>query len=212
MPCADAGGAEGVIAVTLRERWESLPPTGRWAAMAAAFMAAYFLVIEPTLDWRASLSARGDVLQSGIDRRRAQQAGSSEAAGKAALAASRFGEVRGPGGAERPGELNACVERILRDRAVTGLSIRTRALVPLGRAVFAGLIPEGQQAQRLVLDVDFESSPAVAAEILAEMEQAPEVTAVGRVIVRRIEREGKKAVQVSLSPETWVISAKRGGA
>lgn len=197
--------------MTLRERWDALPRTGRWIASAVGFMLVYFAVVEPTLDMTVSLSARADVLQSGIDRRRASAAGSSEAAGKTALAAARFGSALAPGGAERPGALNARVEQILRDKNISALTIRTRALVPLGRAVFAGLIPDGHQGQRLVLDVEFESSPAAATEILAELEQAPEVTTVGRVIIRKVEREGKKSVQVSLSPETWVITPKRGG-
>lgn len=196
--------------MTLRERWNSLPRTGRWIVAAAAFMAAYFVVIEPALDATASLAARADVLQSGLDRRRASASGASDAAAREALAISRFGETREPGGPERPGELNACVERILRDRAVSSLTIRARALVPLGRAAFAGVIPESQQAQRLALDVDFESSPQIAVEIIAALEQAPEVTALGRVILRKVERDGKKSVQVSLAPETWVITPKRG--
>lgn len=198
--------------MTLRERWNALPRMGRWIASAVGFVLVYFAVVEPTLDTTAGLSARADVLQSGIDRRRASAGGSSDAAGKAALAAARFGAALPPGGPERPGELNARVEQVLRDKNVTALTIRTRALVPLGRAAFAGLIPEGQQGQRLVLDVDFESSPPVAMEILAALEQAPEVTSVGRVIIRKVEREGKKSVQVSLSPETWVVTPKRGGA
>ncbi len=201
---------EGPPTPTLRERWDALPRTGRWIAAAAGFMFAYFVVVEPTLDATASLSARADVLQSGIDRRRASAVGASDAAGNAALAASRFGAALPPGGAERAAELNARVERVLRDKSVLSLTIRTRALVPLGRTVFAGLIPDGQQAQRLVLDVDFECGPVVATEILAELEQSPEVTAVGRVIIRKIEREGKKAVRVSVSPETWVITQRRG--
>jgi hypothetical protein len=196
----------------MRARWDALPRTGRWIVSAVGFIVVYFVIVEPTLDTTASLSARADVLQSGIDRRRTSAAGGSDAAGKAALAAARFGAALAPGGAERPGDLNARVEQVLRDKNVSALTIRTRALVPLGRAVFAGLIPEGHQGQRLVLDVDFESSPAVAMEILAAMEQTPEVTSVGRVIIRKVEREGKDSVQVSLSPETWVITPKRGGA
>ncbi|MBL8745351.1 MAG: hypothetical protein JNK58_03235 [Phycisphaerae bacterium] len=196
--------------MTLRDRWNSLPRAGRWLVAAAAFMLAYFVVVEPALDATARAAARADVLQAALDRRRATAAGASDAARNATLAATKFGAALPPGGSDRPAALNACIERVLRDRPVSALAIRTRAMVPLGRAVFAGLIPEGQQAQRLVLDVDFECAPPVAAEILAELEQAPEVTAVGRVIMRKIERDGRRAVQVSLSPETWVITAKRG--
>lgn len=196
--------------MSLRERWNALPRTGRWLILAALFIGAYFVVIEPALDATASLAARGDVLQAGLERRRANDQRGGEAETRSALAAARFGETFPPGGAERAGELNACVERVLREKQVSSLTIRSRALTPLGRSAFAGVISESEQAQRLVLDVDFECAPAVAMEIISELEQSPEVTALGRVILRKAGGEEKKVLQVSLAPETWVITPKRG--
>lgn len=188
----------------LRRIWNNLPRAAKWAISAGAFIALYFLVIEPALDATARFNNRSDALSAALDRRRAADRSAL------ALAASRFGDPLLPGGPERSAELNNRIEQILRDRSVSGLTIRARAPVPLGRAVFAGLIPDGRQAERLILDVDFEADPAVAAAILADLEQAPEVAAVSRVILRRQERDGRRTVQVGLSPEAWVLSPKGG--
>ncbi len=211
MPRPHAGREKGGCLVSLFARWASLPRAARWLLASGAFVLGYFVVIEPGLEATARLNARADALQAATERRDALRAGRSDAAREAALAATRFGPALPPGGPERPAQLNAAVERILRDRSISALTIRTRALVPLGRSVFLGLIPESQQAQRLILDVDFESSPDTAAAIIAEMEQAPEVAALGRVILRKVERDGRKALQVSLSPEAWLIASKGGG-
>lgn len=193
--------------MTLLERWSALPRVGRWVVAAAAFIAIYFAVVEPALDLTASWNARADAIESGLSSR----AGASDAAQQSALAASRFGSPLLPGGPGRSGELNARVEQILRGRDVSGLTIRARAPVPMGRAVFAGLIPENTSAQRLILDVDFECSPSIAASILADLESAPEIAAVGRVVLRRDDRDAKRLIRVSLSPEAWVFAAKGGG-
>jgi hypothetical protein len=189
--------------MTLRERWRSFPRAARWTALAAAFLVLYFTAIEPALDLTASWTARADAIEAAMIARR-----DPGAAQRDALAASRFGTPLLPGGPERSAELNARVEQVLRGRDVGALTIRARAPVPLGRSAFAGLVPESVSAQRLILDVDFECDPALAAAILADLEQAPEVAAVNRVILRRDDREGKRLLRVTLSPEAWVFASK----
>ncbi len=211
MPSPHAGGetAGGEPVNSLLQRWNSLPRAGRWLLAAAAAFAAYFAVVEPVLNRTGDLAARADAIQAGLDRQ--AQRSQSGASGAIALGLSRFGSAAVPGRGERSGELNARLEEILRQRKVSSLSIRARAPVPLGRSAMDDVIGEGEQVQRLILDIDFESSPEVAAAVLADLEQAREVASVGRVSMRRLDRGGQRAVQVSLSPEAWVIAPRGGG-
>lgn len=190
--------------MTLRARWQSLPRAARWLILAAAFVALYFASVEPALDATARLSLRADALQSALDRQRSTRDDS------AALAAARFGDPLLPGGPDRLAALNARVEQVFRERRVSALTIRTRAPIPLGRGSFAGAIPESEQVQRLILDIDFEADPDTAAHVLADLERAPEVAAVSRVSLRRLEKDGRRLVQASLSPEAWIIAPKGG--
>lgn len=192
----------------LLERFAALPRAARWGVLAGVLMVAYFAIVEPVLDATATASARADALQAGIDRRLAIAAGQSETSRVFALAAAQYGAPLPPGGPERAAALNARIETVLRDRAVSALTIKARAPAALPRTAMPGVIPEGRQAQRLVLDVEFESAPDVAAAVIADLERIPEVAAISRLSMRKVEREGVKRVQVSVSPETWVIAAR----
>lgn len=195
---------------SLIARWSALPRAARWSALAAAGIAAYFLVIEPALDATASLSARADALQAGVDRRNERARAESEAGRLRSLAAANFGAPALPGRAERSGELNARLEEVFRGRAVGSLAMKARAPVALGRGALEAGLQEIEQAQRLIVDVDFESTPDVATAVLADLERAGEIAAINRIILRKIEKDGKKLVQVSISPEAWVIGPRGG--
>lgn len=195
----------------LLEQWRSLPRAARWLASFAAAVLAYFVIVEPALDWRAGASARADALEAALLRRADRAAGDSADAALLGLAASRFGAPSPPGGEERVRELNRRVEDIFSRHSVSNLTIRARAPVSLGRDALNGIVPEGLQAQRAALDIEFESSPETAVAVLTELESAPEVSAVGRVTLRRDERDGRKRVTVSVAPEAWLIAPARGG-
>lgn len=195
----------------LLQRWHALPRAARWLAVFALAVLAYFLVIEPALDWRARVSAGADALEAGLRRQAERAAGNSADTSVLALAASRFGAPEAPGGEERIRELNRRVEDIFSRHTVTNLTIRARSPSSLGREALAGAVPQGLQAQRAPLDIEFEASPETAAAVLAELEGAPEVAAVGRLTLRRTERDGRKRVAVSVAPEAWLIAPARGG-
>jgi hypothetical protein len=200
----------------LRQRWRALPRAAQWLIVAAIVGGLYFAVIEPILDATASYSASADVLQAGLDRTRARRAEDSESGRALALGAARFGAPLLPaspgatGADDRAAALNARIESILRDRRLRALSIKARTPVALGRDVLADVVGPDEQAQRLVIDLDFEADPEAAMAVIADLERAPEVAAIGRVSLRRLDREGQKVVQVSVSPEAWIIARKGG--
>lgn len=200
----------------LAERWVLLPRSIRWLMLAATAAAIYFAVVEPVLDATVSYSTRADQLQAGLDRSRERRAEDSEAGRALMLGATRFGNplapsARGASGADdRSAAINARIESILRDRNLRALSIKARALTPLGRNAFAGVIGLDEQAHRLVIDLDFEADPESAMTVIADLERAPEFSSIGRLSLRGLDREGQRLVQVSVSPEAWIITRKGG--
>lgn len=192
----------------LLARFSALPRAARWALVAGSFVLGYFVIVEPLIDASARAAARADALQAGLHRRLDAAGERSGATQQLALAASQFGAPLAPGGPERASVLNARIESIFRDRLVSNLSIKARAPTALPRTAMAGGVPEGKQVQRLVLDVEFECEPAVAFAVIADLEQTREVASLGRVNIRRLDREGRKIVQVSLAPEAWTLSPR----
>lgn len=199
---------------TLLQRWQAMPRAGKWLALAAVAALAYFAIIEPTLDATTSYAVRADVLQSGLDRSRARRAEDSESGRALSLGATRFGAPLLPaatgatGSDDRGAALNARIESILRDRSLRALSIKARTPVPLGRDALADVVGADEQAQRLVIDLDFEADPQAAMAVIADLEKAPEVASIGRISLRRLDREGQRVLQVSVSPEAWIVARK----
>lgn len=200
----------------LLQRWKALPRAAQWLVLAAAVALVYFLAVEPALDATASYATRADVLQSGLDRSRDRRAEDSASGRALALGATRFGDPLLPaapnaaGAEDRGAALNARIESILRDRRLRALSIKARVPAPLGRDVLVDVIGPDEQAQRIVVDLDFEADPQAAMAVIADLERAPEVASIGRVSLRRLDRDGQKVVQVSVSPEAWIIGRKGG--
>lgn len=194
--------------MSLLERFHTAPRVVRWAALALTAIAAYFLLIEPALDATSSYNARADVMQAGIDRLTA----SDDSSSASALSAQQFGQPLLPGGPERTAALNARVESLLRDRRVSDLSIRARTPVALPRVSFAAVLPDNRVAQRLILDIQFEAAPSDAVAFLADLERAPEVSAISRVTFRTVQRDGVTLVQFAVSPESWIFAPRTSSA
>ena len=197
--------------MTLLERFHTAPRVVRWATLAITATLAYFLLIEPALDAASSYNARADVMQAGLDRQSADGP-SDSGSNDSALSTLQFGSPLSPGGPERSAALNARVESLLRDRRVSDLSIRARTPVALPRASFAAVLPDNRVAQRLILDIQFEASPADAVAFLADLERAPEVSAISRATFRTVQRDGVTLVQLAVSPESWIFSPKNASA
>lgn len=191
--------------MTLAERWAKLPRAALWALAAAGFLAAYFLLVEPVLELTGSIDARADALEAA--RRRAALP-AEEALDAAARDHALFGSPLPPGGPERTGALNQRLETILAGRDLQQLSIKARPPAPMPRADASRLTDDSRTINRLVVDIDFHTDPATAADIIAQLERAPEVTLLSRVTLRRVERDGAELLQVGLSPETWVAAPK----
>ncbi len=196
----------------LLDRWRRMARAARWAVLAGAGMAAYFAVVEPALDAAATLRARAEVMESGLERARDWRAEDSEIGRSLALAQARHGLPRLPGGIEngedRAVALSARIESIVRPRRLSALAIRSRAPVALGRDALADVLDADQFVQRLIVDMEFEAEPSAAMEVIAELERAPEVARIDRLSLRRIEKNGQRLLQVSVSPEAWRITRR----
>jgi hypothetical protein len=185
-----------------------LPRAAQWALAAAAFVGGYFLLVEPTLDLTNSLDTRADYLWTSLSRSGDPAAAQTESERVISVGVLNHGDPELATLETGGGKLNERIEAILRDRQIVSLSIKARAPAPLGRGVLQDAVGEGRQVQRQILDIDFEAAPDVAMSILAELEKSKEVASVGRVSLRKSPKEGRNLLQVSVSPEAWVLAPK----
>jgi hypothetical protein len=200
---------DGLIA-----RLRALPRAARWALGAAALIAVYFAIVEPTLDATNQLNNKSDVLLSGLRQERDLLVNDSAKGRVVADGQRYFGEPLLPTDpANRAEAIHNVVDEVLNKRGVTKKTLTERQ-IPMRPEEAAALSGKPDAiGDRLILDITFEASPEAIMDIVSDLEQAREVAAVSRVEIRRADTGRDKGaapvgrvLKVTISPESWFIS------
>lgn len=208
---------------SLMSRYLAFPRAGRWLVLLCVVVGAYFLVVDPVLLKTNQLNDAADATADALAREKAIADDWAGPGRPLSAARDAFGEPLLPGAdAQRKQALYTRVNQILdKHRVRPEISERTSTV----RDDRTEILREGaDRIDRLTLDLTFEADPATVIAVLSELEQAPEVTAVARVQMRRVETGrtggggggggaggGGHRVRAVLSPETWVrVSAVSG--
>lgn len=199
---------------TFRTFWHGLPRWAHWAAIAIAIIIVYFAIVEPGQNFIGSYLDRSKRIESDLARDKELLSPTSDDGRLMAIGRQSFGDPLLPTDKSASAEtLYRVVDRILKGHGIDDAKInehkaqlRTDLLIP---------VVGGGSVDRFTVDVTFETEAHTALDILAELEQAPEVTAVSRV---KFDKQGARTasaggdeqlVRVTFSPEMW-IAAKAG--
>ncbi|HVZ94332.1 MAG TPA: hypothetical protein VG797_07470 [Phycisphaerales bacterium] len=195
----------------LWEKFKSLPRSVRWLAFfLIALVVPYFLIVEPVMDRSSDLSSQADQLQSSL-KRSADRAARAESAGQSlALGQTRFGAIKFPGDSKQIEALNERIQEIFDAHPVSSMTQKSLPPALIGKDVMAGVLKEGEQLQRVQVQLTFETTPDSAMAIIADLERAPEVYVIGRTVLRKLEKDGKRLVTAQLYVETWIVTPKGG--
>jgi len=199
--------------VSLTARYAALPRVTRWVIFAGALIATYFGVVEPVLDRTNQLSARADAKSASLAAYEKNRASLTAADAAVKLGLARFGMVEAPGDPEgRPVEFNRMIDALLDEHEISGASSTSRT-VPLGNVPLSQAFGPDFRVDRLVRDLQFESTPEALTAFLADIERRPLVTTVSRLNVRAEEgRDAKvaasRSLRISLAVETWLLVRK----
>jgi len=199
---------------TLLGRYNSLPRVARWAILAGAGFAAYFLIVEPVLDQRGAFQVKAD--------EKAKQLASSHSGSNEAEVANselrtgvtRFGVPELPGApAERSQAFTKRLASVLQSHGVRDHTSTVKEM-PLASSTLASTFGTDYRVDRLVTELQFDASPETFMGVLADLERAPEVAAVSRVQLRKFAPAANsrssppRIVKVSLSVEAWQLVRK----
>ena len=196
----------------LLDRWSRLPRAARWGAAFVAFVATYFVVVEPALDFSAELGAKADRAAVALQRYSDQATARTEADRDIALGVSSYGDVALPGDSRaRQNELFSRISAILQKHGIDRPNITAGRPIPLGREVLVDIVGPNQEVQKLVFDLKIEGTPESIAAVISDLERTPQVTAVGQVTLRRTGKEADRKLQATILPEAWVIGERGGG-
>lgn len=199
---------------TLAHRWNRLPRATKWAVYAGVGFALYFGALEPVLNWTTSLGVRAQNNAERLKDLRAQADQRSEATTTLKRATRLYGDVLPPGPRdERVSAASQSINSVLRENDARNVDFSSRAPSALRSSTLPDFVgdPENQELQRVSFDVSFEATPERAVAIIAALERVPEITLIADLGIDRSNSDDERLVEVSLSPEVWVV-ARKGGA
>ncbi|MCG3123482.1 MAG: hypothetical protein GIKADHBN_01901 [Phycisphaerales bacterium] len=190
-------------------RFQALPRSLRWLVAAAAGFAAYFLVVEPAVDYVTRTNIESDSMALRLQRLDAEREARAGAEQTIATGIARFGNVEFPGDPEvRSVEFNRQISEIIAKHNLK--EDATTRTATLGAGPLAGVIGSDKRIERIVKELQITATPEQVIQLLADLERLPIVTTVSKVQIRKPtenERQGRK-VKADISVETWVVARK----
>lgn len=194
------------------EQFKRLPRAWHAAALAAALLVAWWCCEETVWAWARSYSDEAARLEELLDRGRNQ---STRLTGSLRESVVAFGPARVPfNAAEGSARLGSAVNDVVKGHTVSNFSFDTRTGGKLPASALSGVLPGNARAERVVGEVQFESTPDEAFKIIAELDSRPEVDGISSIRMTRV--DASKKVKVKLVVEAWVLGspgpASRGSA
>lgn len=193
---------------SIRTRYAGLPRAAKWAIWGGGFIGAYFLVVEPLMDYSARISVRADDLRADLESRISELKRRDDVLLEIRERTAWFGPVHVPGDpSAMQSALRDRIDQVFKDKNVpSGWSLDRRTEGRVSREAMSGALDADEELHRLEMELKFECDPDLALEVIAELERSPEVTSVPRVVLRR-STEGRR-VQATVSVEAWAIQQK----
>ncbi|MBL9149740.1 MAG: hypothetical protein JNM94_13705 [Phycisphaerae bacterium] len=182
------------------DRLLAMKPLYRFAIFAVLAIAIWIVAQDYTWKAAADLDAESNRLSRIIDdaATRNSMIEGNDAVRSAVLA---FGEARIPRD-DRDGTeaLQKSVDRAVKDtKIVYSLDVRSSGKFPAG--AFPGIASPGERIEKVVGDMKFEASQAVAIQVLERLEASPDIESVSRV---KLTKKSDSKLQVQLTVEAWV--------
>lgn len=186
------------------ERFQELPRAMRWVVLAAVFLVAFLFwakLIQPTAQgW----SDRADRMESELHDLKTDSGVPTDIRD----ATIGYGDLQLPDRKQQGSlQLAQHVQQLLEEHGIKNDSFTMQRPTPINAAKSSGLTPGNEKLERLKCELDFQTQPNVAADIISAMESDPAIEAISTV---KLDREGSGMVRVRLTIESWV-RAGRGG-
>jgi len=201
--------------MSLGARFNSMPRAARWLVVFVAGLAAYFLVIEPALDSTLRMNSSSEQLESRLHGASSSDQGFVTALGQVESGLQRFGAVNLPVESTTGSEaFNRRVAEILKAHGVRDSTASDREVPVASGPLTQVYAPDNMRLDRLVKDLQFETTPDNVAKVIADFERAPEVVAVSRVQITKLQSgRGVPAgtVRANITAEAWKLSRKGRG-
>ncbi len=186
-------------------RFYTLSTTGKGAAILVVLLLGWTALEQWSWSWARQWNAKADRIEQALSDSRELASG---AEASAILGAELYGPINPPASESEGAEAMAqAVVEIVKRHNTTGFSYDAqRASSRLSGAATLGT---GQKLSKVTGELQFEATPEEAAKIIVEMEASPSIEAINSIRLQR--REGELKVNVRMTVEAWVFSARSTG-
>lgn len=207
MTAALASTSSGASVVTgrsfagLLEQFRQLPRILQIGAVAVLLAGGYALCKATTWQWATEASDKADSLQRELDL-----AGERPTVDRGLRnIVVGHGEIRLPldGDSASQAMFGAFQELVESRKDVQKAKYSQQSATRLGRGASASFVPAGRTAERISAEISFDSSPEVAASVIADLESSPAIDAISSVKMTGDEKGNSKVVKVRLTVEAW---------
>lgn len=180
------------------ERFRELPRMWQWILFACIFMVSFLAwayVVAPISDGWAE---QADRIES--DLQRTSDGLAMDVHTKNAVMI--FGPLQLPN-KKSEGSLTLIqgVQQILADRGITNDTFYQSQSAIIKASVLPGMARAGEKIERIKGELDFQSKPAVAIAIIADMERSPDIESISNL---KIDKIGNGQVRTRMTIEAWV--------
>lgn len=193
----------------LAARYNALPRVVRWALWGLFALAAYFLVVEQTLDLTNKYSSRADKREAELRTYATQRAQRQAAENAIVLGVSHYGNVTAPGpAAARSEAFNKLITRVLDEQGIHDPSVNTKDQ-PMPGGPLTAVAAADERLERLVSDIKFDGTPEQIMGVIAALEKAPDVSVISRVqIAPGSGDKSERQLKASIAVEAWQVQKK----
>lgn len=189
--------------------WQGLPRAAKWLIALVLFVVGYFAVFEPVLDFSNRVGADASKIELALTREKAFASSDADSGSTITSTIKAFGRPKMPGDL-KPEAFSRLVNGILEGHGVMTPVISERRVPLAGEAAatLASTLNIGK-IDRLIIEVSFDADPATVVSVIAALEQAREVAAVGRIRIDKPSGRGDEdqLVRATISPEAWIAAA-----
>lgn len=197
----------------LVDTFRSLPRAARWGVLATLAFGLYFLAVEPLLKITNDYDADADSIESRLSRTADLASDTSDDGRMFATGVKAFGRPQLPDDPKtRPEAIQQVVDEVLEAHGVETRTKTERHSTLTGDRARA--LVGADKLERYIVEISFEADQGTVAQVIADLEKSPVVSAVSRVKIDRsavgtrymddAEKSGAGRVRATISAESWV--------
>ncbi len=195
----------------MKQSHDRLPRAAKWGLWFVVALAGYYAVDAALLAPWQRVRAEAEAERTRLEGFASQAEQFESAESSISMGIQRMGDVRGlPPQNEGVAALSRHIDEVLRERGLSGWTIRQTQGERSVPGTPAGVVDSDQVLVKVRLELNVEGKPDDIYGAIADLERSPLVSLIRQVRTRR--EDGSATLSATIIPEVWTVVDVEGGA